>query len=259
MKTPVKSTINYNSAPALKNLLPENRQTVSMLLFSGQLECELSFQGVDIVMATNRHSIYEFWKCMIEDPYNIASTSDSLHEQMDPELVYVFQNDWTRFKDPFFRSSLFFLLNKYSRDGTISHGNFNINNYSPVNGQSLINFFEYNDRDKIKLKYYKAEKFYEGFEGIKSDQVLLIPAGKYSPSPLANPTFVGHDKYHFSDSLLRKTINNYKKDFVIVYKFNPRLLIDYKRYNTIMVNNLGEITKNKSSADEIIITNLEVR
>ena len=144
MKTPVKSQINFNSGPAIKELLPCDRQIVSMLLFSGQLECELSFLGTDLTMTTNRHAIYEFWQCFIEDPYRLANTADSLHSEMNPQLVYIFQNDWPRFKDPYFRSSLFFLVNKYSVDGTISHGNFNTSNYSTLNSRSMINFHENN-------------------------------------------------------------------------------------------------------------------
>lgn len=258
MKTPVKSQINFNSAPAIKELLPTDKQVVSALLFSGQLECELSFHDVDFVMSTNRHAIYEFWECFINDPYRLAETADSLHEQMNPQLVYIFQNDWPRFKDPYFRSSLFFLLNKYSVDGTISHGNFNTSNYSTLNSRSMINFHENNDVHKLKLKYYKAEKFHEGFNQVGENQVLFLPAGKYSPSPLANQTFAGHDKYAYNEQVLRRAIHNYDKSFMLVYKYHPKLLVDYKKYNTLMVDRLGQPTKNSIAADELIITNLEI-
>lgn len=258
MKTPVKSQINFNSAPTIKQLIHPDQQVVSALLFSGQLECELSFHDVDFIMSTNRHAIYEFWECFIKDPYRLAETADSLHEEMSPQLVYVFQNDWPRFKDPFFRSSIFFLLNKYSVDGTISHGNFNTNNYSPLNGRSMINFHENNDIQKLKLKYYKAEKFHESFEDLKANQILFIPAGKYSPSPLANQTFAGHDKYVYNEKALKRAIYGLNKNFILVYKYHPKLVIEYKNFKHIMVDKLGQPTTNSAAADELIITNLEL-
>ena len=44
----------------------------------------------------------------------------------------------------------------------------------------------------------------------------------------------------------------------MVYKYHPRLLVDYKKFNCVMVDKIGQVTDNQLAADELIITNLEL-
>ena len=62
-----------------------------------------------------------------------------------------------------------------------------------------------------------------------------------------------------NDNELRDTLKKQNKKFVLIYKSNPRLLSFYKDYNIIMVNNFGAETKKLELAEDIIITNLEIR
>ncbi len=159
MKTPIKPRHTFHCAEALGQIIPKDRKIKSFLLHSGQLEFDLSLSGHDLLVATNKFVIYEFWDCLLKNPYLIAEMANNLHEKLDAQLVYVFQNDWPKFKDPFFRSALFFILNKYSLTGSISHGSFNSNNYSALSGRSLLNFCETHDLSKINLKYYNTENW----------------------------------------------------------------------------------------------------
>ena len=258
MKTPVKSSVHYVSTGALKNIIPKERPIVSLLLFSGQIECDLALSDYDITAFTNRWANYEFWECILKDPYTVAELADGIHKQLDPQLVYMLQDNWVRMKDQFYRSALYFVLNRYSFEGTVSHGSFNSNNYSPICSRSLINFYENNELNKLKIKYYKAEKYYEALEDIKDSQILLLPVGKIKLGPLNKQTHVGHEMYDMDYGILKRLIYDYNKDFVIVFKYNRKILKDFNRYNIVMVDAAGNPTMNMNTCHELIVHNIGV-
>jgi|TARA_E500000331_G_scaffold356434_1_gene414773 hypothetical protein len=256
MKTPIKTKTNFYCGDILKNLIPTDRRLKSLLLYSGQLECELSFSDYDLTIITNKWAIFEFWDCLIKNPYLIADMANGLHEKLNPQMVYLMQDNWPRFKDPYFRSAMFLLLNRYSSDGTISHGQFDTSNYSPLSGKSLINFCENYDLSKLRLNYKKAEKYYECLGEIEDDEVLLLPVGKIGASPLSIQTRIGHEVYDLNYNKLKNILHDYKKDFVAICCFNQKIMRDHSNFNTLLVAPGGEITSDPTKAAEMIITNL---
>tara|TARA_R110000782_G_scaffold77060_2_gene153071 strand:+ start:404 stop:1183 length:780 start_codon:yes stop_codon:yes gene_type:complete len=259
MKTPIKDPNTFVCSEVIKNLIPIKTKVKSLLLFSGQLEIPLAYAGYDIEIATNKFVIYEFWNCALRDPYLISKMAKKVNAQIGPQLVYLYQNDWPRFKDPYYRSALFFLLNRYSTTGTISHGQFRTDNFTPLSTQNLERFCEDERAKKINIKYYNSDKYLDAFGFIEDDDVVLLPIGKLSLSPLNKITAQGHETYNMNDNELRDTLKKQNKKFVLIYKSNPRLLSFYKDYNIIMVNNFGAETKKLELAEDIIITNLEIR
>lgn len=259
MKTPVKSSVNFVSGTALKNILPEDQKIASLLLSCGQLECELAFDDYDITMFSNRWANYEFWDCIIKNPYRVADMSDELHQRMFPQMIYLLQEQWVKMKDPYFRSAIYFLLNRYSFDGSVSHGKFDTNNYSAICSRSLINFYENNETSKLKINYYKAEKYYEAVPHIPAEHILFLPVGNIKVGPLHKQTFVGHDVYDINYAILSDIMKNSDTRLVAVFKKNTRILRDFKNFNTVMVNSVGQLTDKISECDEIIVHNLERR
>lgn len=256
MKTPVKTNTHYVCTDYLKSLIPKESKIVSLLLFSGQVECDLAFNDFDITIFTNRWANYEFWDSILKNPYTVADLADGMHKKLDPNMVLLLQNNWVKMKDPFFRSAVFFILNRYSYEGTISHGNFNSSNYSAVCSRSLINFYENNDVQKIKLKYYKAEKYYDAFEDIEPSQILLLPIGSIKIGPLNKNIYTGHEMYDIDYGVLKRLMYEYHKDFVLVFKYNPKIIKDFKNYNIVMIDDAGMPTDKSSLCNEIIVHNL---
>ena len=260
MKTPIKDPNSFFCSQTIKEIVPPNSKIKSLLLFSGQLEFSLAFSGHDVNIATNKYVIYEFWNCALRDPYLIAKMAESLHSDIDSaQLVYVFQNEWPKFKDPYFRSALFYLLNHYSLKGTVSHGEFNADNYSALSGRSLINFFENHDIDKLKIKYYNNENWEDALEFVEQDEILFLPIGKLSLSPLNNSTFDGHEQYNINNRKVKQLIENYNKKFIMVYKSHPSIFKQYRNFNLLMVNKHGSLTNEKSRAEDIIVTNMDIK
>jgi len=243
----------------IKNLIPIETKIKSLLLFSGQVEFPLAYAGYDIEIATNKYVIYEFWNCALRNPYLISKMALGVNAQITPQLVYIYQNDWPRFKDPYYRSALYFLLNRYSLTGTISYGETKTNNFTPLATRNLESFYEDERTKKIKVRYYNSDNYLDAFEFINDDEVMLLPVGKLSISPLNKPTQVGHETYEMNHRALRDALRKENKKFVLIYKFHPHLLSFYKDYKIIMVNSFGAETKNIQLAEDVIITNLEKR
>lgn len=258
MKTPIKTDYSFVCARTLNQLLPESTAIKSALLFDGQIECELAFSDRPITITTNKYVIYEFWDCVTKNPYLIADMADALHESMDPQMIYLLQNDWPRFKDPFYRSALFFLLNRYSLNGTISHGNFSTDNYSTLCGKSLINFFENYPIDKLNIVHYNEDRYYKTLNRFNDDEILLLPFGNLKSSPLIKTSQEGHEKYDNNLAVLSNVLSNYDNKFVVIVKSNRRILKEMNKFNIFMVNNHGELTNDERLAEELIITNLDI-
>ena len=258
MKTPIKSEVTFYCAPIIQELIPANRKIKSLLLHSGQIEFDLSFSGSDLIVATNKYAIYEFWDCVLKNPYLVVEMADQLHQKLDPQMVYMLQEDWPKYRDPFFRSALFYILNRYSLNGSISHGNFSTNNYSHLSGRSLINFCETHDLQKINLKYYNKDNWFECEEFLDKEDVMLLPAGKFSASPLKNGVRSAYDAYAINDRAIKQTLCDFERDFVLVYKYSNTARNKFSDLNTIMVNKFGEITDNSQTAEDLIITNMDI-
>jgi site-specific DNA-adenine methylase len=184
--------------------------------------------------------------------------TENLHNDISPQFVYVLQSEWPKFKDPYFRSALFYLLNHYSFNGTVSYGEFNTDNYSPLSGRSLINFFENHDVDKLNIKYYNNENWEDALKFVEPNEILFLPVGKFSLSPLNNNTFGGHEQYNINNRKVKQLIENYNKKFIMVYKAHPNIFNQYRDFNLLMVNKHGVITNEKLLAEDIIVTNLEI-
>ena len=69
MKTPIKSKNTFYSASAIDKIVPANSKISTALFFSGQIELELAFMGREVDITTNKWVIYEFWDCMVKNPY----------------------------------------------------------------------------------------------------------------------------------------------------------------------------------------------
>ncbi|MBL96775.1 MAG: hypothetical protein CMF52_03080 [Legionellales bacterium] len=259
MKTPVKSNTHYVSADYLKSIIPKERKIISLILSSGQIECDLAFNDFNITAFTNRWANYEFWDSILKDPYKIADLADGMHKQLNPQMVFLLQNNWVKMKDPFFRSAIYFILNRYSYDGTISHGDFNSSNYSAICSRSLINFYENNEIEKIKIKYYKAEKYYDVLEDIDPSEILLLPVGPIKIGPLNKNIYTGHEMYDLDYGVLRKLLRDYQKDFIAIFKYNKKIIDDFRHNNVIMIDDAGIATENSRACNEIVVHNLGVK
>ncbi len=255
-KSPIKDPNNFVSSEVLKQIIPKDRKLNSFLLFSGEIEFPLYADGYDICLNTNKYVIYEFWHCARNDSNNIANQALGIHKRTHPQSIYHYQDQWPTYRDPYLRSALFYLLNRYSPTGTISHGEVRRDNFSLLSVETLKRF-DYFCKD-LELHYHKDEYFLDGLNKVDKSDVVLLPIGKYSYNLIGKHTYKGYETYHIDHGAIKQKLNELGNDFVLIYKNHPRLLEEFRNFNHLFVNKFGKITNRVNLADDVIITNMSI-
>ena len=244
--SPLKSPDGFVCASYLKELINPAKPIRAFLPFSCEVELALLADSRDVIINTNNYVIYEFWSCFRTDPVRISDQAQALHSRTIPGMIKTYQKDWPGVRDPYLRSAIFFLLNRYSESGTLSYGTTSMGNYSPMCLNNLRRCDE--SVTQIKIVYRKTEDYLEGIDECPSGGIALLMAGKFN----------GHETYNINHRNLKKRLLASEKDFVLVYKAHHSLLHLYKGYTIILLNKFGKVTNNIGIAEEMIITTLKV-
>jgi hypothetical protein len=254
--SPLKSPDGFVCASYLKELINPIKPIRAFLSFSGEVELALLADNRDVIINTNNYVIYEFWSCFSADPVRISDQAQALHGRTIPGMIKTYQKDWPGVRDPYLRSAIFFLLNRYSESGTLSYGTTSMGNYSPMCLNNLRRCDE--SVTQIKIIYHKTEDYLEGIDECPSDGVALLMVGQFNGGPLGRRLHSGHETYNINHRDLKKRLLASEKDFVLVYKAHHSLLHLYKGYTIILLNKFGKVTNNIGIAEDMIITTLKV-
>ena len=254
MRSPLKDKDGFTCLDTINALLPEGCPVKTFLFFSGNLELALENYRHPVTAYTNKYVTFEFWKCAARDPYNIIQKAEWLHKKLDLNLVYTFQEKWPIYKDPFVRSALFLLLNIYSNRGGISSGHFNLQNYNPIVLNKLKSL--YNIDKKINIVYHHDESYLDCFDEIEvKNEVLVIPAGKFSHNWLQHGTSRGFEDYVVNHKDLKQKLEEKKCKFILCYRNHRNLYDFYSDYNMKLINKYGVETKNLENCHDVLVYN----
>ena len=152
MISPVKDTFEFYGASFLLDIIPPASSVNSLLLYSGNVEFMLGAANRSVIANTNKYVIYEFWRCMLDDPGRVASIANFLDKSImgsTNDIAIAAQERWAEYKDPYVRAALFFLLNRYSENGQVSSGGIDTARLNPI----VLH----------RLKSFKAKNFYLNF------------------------------------------------------------------------------------------------
>ena len=79
MKSPLyENFTNFRSLKTLKKLIPPHSTVNSFLFFDGKQELGLAEDRRHIIAHTIKYPVYEFWRCVLEDPHRIAAIAETL-------------------------------------------------------------------------------------------------------------------------------------------------------------------------------------
>jgi hypothetical protein len=171
-------------------------------------------------------------------------------------MIKTYQQEWPAFRDPYLRSAIFFLLNRYSEKGTLSYGNTNLNNYTPVCLSSLRRCDE--SVTKINITYHKSEDYLEGIAEMPNEDVAVLMVGDFQGGPLGRQLNLGYETYSLNHRRLKQRITSTGKNFILLYKAHQGIPTFYRDHNVVYLNKFGKLTKNIEMAEEMIVTNLEL-
>ena len=92
MKSPIKDLrFTPKSLEILKELIPENSNVDTYLLYGGNLEINLAESGRHVVSRTNSFVIYDFWRALFHSPDIIVEMVDHFWPIEDEKLFEVYQ------------------------------------------------------------------------------------------------------------------------------------------------------------------------
>jgi hypothetical protein len=235
----------------LKELIPKGSVVESYLLYSGEMELNLSSKDRLVVAHTSKYPVYEFWWMIKNRGPQVASVVEDIYESFSDEILYRFQETWHEQRDPVYRSALFYVLNRCSLMCRVSCGEIDRTKLSSY----AINRFKQFSADSLHLVLDKTKQVHESFnDGIKSDY-RFFPVGQFGTNLLEAGSEGSHDMAHVHHHKLFKALNAASFKWVVLYKFHTKLLEKYKNYNIILIDKYGNRTPQQDNCEDVIVTN----
>ena len=252
MRTPIKNLKKTtNCLTKVKDLIPKGSIVETHLFYDGSIEFNLCENERFVIANTNKYVVYEFWSCALRDPKRIADIAEYMFPILNEQTFDILQKEWAHYKDPYMRSALFFLLNRCSSIGMISHGEFDIKNYNPF-ALSALRLFNPENFHLMGSHNKKLEKSV-GF--IDSSTHIFIHAGKFSFNFFEHGKTESLEELKFSHDKLLQRLSTTDKKAVIVYDFHPRLKTYNKSFDIVYLDHSGKET-DEVNAKEIILHNV---
>ena len=254
LNTLLKCPNNFVSSKFLKEFLDPSTKIKSYGLKSGHIETDLVFSGFDVTMTTNRYYVWEFWRCLINSPYDLLRDIKFFHNNFTVHDIGSFKNSWfTRFEDPYERSAIYYLLNRYSESGALSCPYMSKHNFSNLNLISFENSIPL--LEDLNLSFTSHEELVYSFKKDEEDLTILMPIGKYKRNFILNKEVKTIDTSNYNFNNIKKFMKSGSNDVIMVFKYD----IHADRFfdNKIYIDKYGEATDSASDAEEIVVTNIE--
>jgi len=245
VRSPIKNLKNQtNCFSAISELIPKGSVVDYYPVYSADLCIKLSESDRFVVAHTPNYVVYEFWACVMQDPDRVSKIAEAFYPNLNENTFDILKKNWYSYKDPFVRSALFFLLNRCSNLGMITHGELDTKNY---------NAFALRD-----LRGFKVDNMHVNFLGEKKIEefdknISIINAGKYRVSFLENEQILGEEETEIKHRQLLKNMKSHRS--VIVFKAH-RALLKTPGYDKVLLDQYGRQTTDFEQTKEIILHNV---
>ena len=193
---------------------------------------------------TPNYCVFEFWRCVLHDPKKVSQISEHLYPSINEHTFDILKKKWYTYDDPFVRSSFFYILNRCSKLGMISHGELDKLNYNSMALRDLNNF----KVDNLHVNLLKNNDI-QNYD----DNLNIINVGKYRISFLENEQVLGEEEAEINQTTLIKELK--QKKTIFIFKFHPALL-KLSDYDITLIDKYGRITKKTDFAEEVLLHNV---
>jgi hypothetical protein len=254
MKSPLQDKIRDSKAlRCLKKKIPKGATVHSYMFFAGNIEFKLAQVNRSVIAHTNKYAVYEFWKCVEKDAHTVSQIAQSFLPFEDENIFQLFQKSWSTQNNPFMRSALLFLLNRLTKNGTISSGEIQIDSFNPLSFSYLENL----KLDPLRFVLDKEADCVDSIKNLKADpsEILLIPACTFSRGLSDRAKLRGPEESVLNHIKLQKILQDTKQKWIVLYKFHPTILDFYSEYDIIMIDQYGREVSDKNDCKELIIAN----
>ena len=251
MKSPITDRHSFKSLRVLKRLFPEKSIIESYLLYSGEIELELSSTNRMVIAHTNKYPVYEFWWMAKHRGRQVGAMANNIIPRMTSTSLEIFQDNWYTQRDPVYRAALFYLLNVCSSTSCASGGAIEKEQATPLRLQR----FKKLDTTNFYIMLDKFEDFHLTINSQLNSHFKLFPIGNYRSNLLETGSKGAPDLTFVSHKKLWKRLEAADYKWVLLYKFHPHLLKLLDAYNIIMVDEKGNENINPSACEDLIVTN----
>jgi len=257
MKTPLKlAAKEFKSLSVLKQMFPEKSVVHSFLMYDGGIEIPLAMSGRYVFSHTNKYSIYEFWTCLSMNSEQVQKVATHFDNIEDPGIFYYLQETLPDYGDPFLRAGIFFLLNKYSKGGYVSRGEFTPESYNPLAMANLrrVSF------DNLMVMYNKAENFVDSMASIEGRcDYIFVPVGDFTLNYLKNVesdiNSLTYDEAFVDTHGLKKFMEESERKVALLYHHSRSVVKYFKDQKLYFVDQRGRPTDDETRAKEVIVAN----
>tara|TARA_B100000085_G_C18558787_1_gene518705 strand:+ start:1447 stop:2211 length:765 start_codon:yes stop_codon:yes gene_type:complete len=253
MKSPLKiPSKQFKALSVLKSIVPKNSYVHSFLFFNGDIELSLAIDDRFVVAHTNCYVIYEFWKCLEIDPARVANVVEHFSPIESKNIFHLLQDNWYKYADPFVRSGLFFLLNRYSDDGYISRGELSDEKFNPLATVSLqkMNF------SNLFFKFDEDENFLTGIKQINDNcDYIFMPVGEFSLNFFEDGKSLGQEDTKVIHRKIKEEMARKENKIILLYRYTKAVKKFYRDYKKLYIDKWGKQTTNEEKASEVLIVN----
>ena len=251
MISPIKDPHDFQCGSVLQKIIPP-RATVNVpIFFSGNLPLLLSSSGRHVRGLTNKYVVYEFWKCAFHDPKRVMDIAKHLSTKQDSNILFYLQEDWPTYKDPYLRSALFFLLNRFSETGFQSHGNLTYDNFNPIS----LNRIKALKDSNLEIHLLTSADFIPPLKEYPESDYILMPVGTFAYNFFQEGQNRGWETTEIDQYKLRDFLDNTEKKTILAYNKHAALPSFYENHNQLYLNKYGIPVKDFNSAKEVLIAN----
>ena len=252
MKSPIKDRRFKNLFVShAKELIPASSRVHSYGLFAGTSELSLSHKR-HVSAFTSRAMIFHFWHCLMENPeYLYSILTDKSFKFYGAEDLEVVRERLPTYADPYYRSALFFLLNRCSVTGQVSCGKLDLSQYTMLALSYLRNFKKPENFQPCQ----EANLMEHARQSAKECDFVLFPTLQFSYNLFDYGKSLSYDTQRHDHVELRRFLSDGCQKTILVYKAHPVLKKFYKDFNFHLIDRFGNLSDDTQNCEEIIVTN----
>jgi len=252
MKSPIKDRRFKNLfVSRAKELIPASSRVHSYGLFAGTSELSLSHSRA-VSAFTSRPTIFHFWHCLMEDPeYLYSILTDKSFKFYGAGELEVVRERLLTYADPYYRSALFFLLNRCSTTGQVSCGKLDLSQYTVLALSRLRNF----KKPENFQPHQEPNLVEHARQSAKECDFVLFPTLQFNYNLFDYGKSLSYDTQRYDHAELRRFLNDGCQKSLLVYKTHPALKSFYKDFNFHLIDRFGNLSNDAQRCEEIIVTN----
>ena len=250
LKTPLRFPgDNVAYASKIASHFPKRIRTVCSPFFTGgSVEIQLVNKGTNVYGYSYFTLLVEFWQCLLRDPNRLYKIINHFYPIEEERMFYHMQDTISNHEDIFLRSAIFYICNRSTECGNITHGKFATKN-SNFNDLSMLQLTSFRTN---RLHVKNCLKYTDAISENVVNYLFCAPP-KYRPESLLMMP-VAQEQLNINHVELRSILAK-RNNWLLLYNFHPKLLKLYDGCSYKMMDKNFRVCDDATDAKNIIFTN----